>query len=201
VLRFFAAEPNDLGDDMDKTTQDFFVRMKELTGMTFDEIEALYLSSGLTKHSEIRSFFMDKTQLSYGYANTLVHLITKSDGASMADGKSMDELLEEIYSAKKIHLRPIHDAIMDEIYAFADFEIVPKKGYLSLKRKRQFVMVGPKSSLRIEIGINIKDLEGTERLIEQPKGSMCKFIVNVQTMEDIDSELIGWLKAAYDQSN
>jgi len=186
---------------MDKTTQEFFDKMKELTGKTFDEIEALYLSTGLTKHSEVRSFFMDKLQLSYGYANTLVHLITKSDGTSMAEGKNMEELLEEIYDAKKLHLRPIHDTIMDKIHAFGDFDIVPKKGYLSLKRKRQFAMVGPKSSTRIEIGINLKDIEGTERLVEQPKGSMCKFIVKVQTLEDIDPELTGWLKEAYDQSN
>ena len=186
---------------MDKTTQDFFDKMKELTGKTYEELEALYLSSGLTKHSEIRSFFMDKLQLSYGYSNTLVHLITKSDGTSMADGKSMDVLLEEIYDAKKIQLRPIHDAIMAEIQDFGDFEIVPKKGYLSLKRKRQFAMVGPKSSTRIEIGINIKDIDGTERLIEQPKGSMCKFIVKIQTIDDIDTELIGWLMEAYEQSN
>lgn len=186
---------------MDKTTEDFFVKMKELTGKTYEEIKGLYLSSGLTKHSDIRSFFMDKLKLSYGYANTLVHLIAKSDGTSMADGKSMEELLEEIYDAKKVQLRPIHDAIMDAIYDFGDFEVVPKKGYLSLKRKRQFAMIGPKSNTRIEIGINIKDIEGTEKLIEQPKGSMCKFIVKLQTMEDIDPELISWLQEAYNQSN
>ncbi len=186
---------------MDKTTQDFFVKMKELTGKTFEEIESLYLSSGLTKHSEVRTFFMDKLQLSYGFANTLVHLITRSDGTSMADGKTMEEILEDIYDTKKINLRPIHDAIMDEIQDFGDFEIIPKKGYLSLNRKRQFAMIGPKTTTRVEIGINIKDIEGTERLLEQPKGSMCKFIVKIQTPEDVDSELIQWLKEAYDQSN
>lgn len=186
---------------MDNSTQDFFDKMKALTGKTYEEIVALYTSSGLTKHSEIRSLFMDKLQLSYGYANTLVHLITKSDGTSMAEGKDMETLLEEIYDAKKSHLRPIHDAIMEKVQAFGTFEIVPKKGYLSLKRKRQFAMIGPKSSTRIEIGINIKDIEGTEKLIEQPKGSMCKFIVKIQSEDDIDSDLIGWLKEAYEQSN
>jgi len=186
---------------MDKTAEDFFVKMKALTGKTYEEIEGLYLSSGFTKHSDIRSFFMDGLELSYGYANTLVHLITKSDGTSMAEGKDMDVILEEIYDAKKVHLRPIHDAIMDAIYDFGDFEVVPKKGYLSLKGKRQFAMIGPKSSTRIEIGINIKDIEGTERLLEQPKGSMCKFIVKIQALEEMDSELMGWLKEAYDQSN
>lgn len=186
---------------MDKTSEDFFVKMKELTGKTQEELEAIYLGSGLTKHSEVRSLFIDQLQLSYGYSNTLVHLLTKSDGTSMAEGKDMEELLEEIYDSKKIQLRVIHDALIEKISAFGDFEIVPKKGYMSLKRKRQFAMIGPKSSTRIEIGINIKDRVGTERLIEQPKGSMCKFIVKVSAMNDIDSELLDWLNEAYLQSN
>ena len=111
---------------MEKTTQDFFDKMLELTGKTYDEINNLYLKSGLEKHGELRSFFMEHLQLSYGYANTLVHLITKSDGASMAIGKEMEVILEEIYSDKKKHLRPIHDAIMDQIFDFGEFEILPK---------------------------------------------------------------------------
>lgn len=185
---------------MEKTTQDFFDKMLELTGKTYDEINGLYLNSGLEKHGELRSFFMEQLQLSYGFANTLVHLITKSDGASMAVGKEMEVILEEIYSDKKKHLRPIHDAIMAQILEFGEFETLPKKGYLSLKRKSQFAMIGPKTNARMEIGINLKDFTGTDRLLEQPKGSMCKFIVKIEAMEDVDSELIGWLQEAYRQS-
>jgi len=31
---------SDRGDDIDKTTQDFFDKMKELTGKTYDEIDS-----------------------------------------------------------------------------------------------------------------------------------------------------------------
>ena len=186
---------------MDKNNQEFFDKMLELTGKTDVELNTLYVNSGLSKHSEIRSYFMEQLNLSYGYANTLVHLITKSDGSSMAIGKDLEVLLNAIYDDKKINLRPIHDLIMTEIEAFGEFEIAPKKGYISLKRKRQFAMIGPKTNTRMEIGLNIKDISGTDRLLEQPKGSMCKFIVKITTISEVDSELIGWIKEAYLQSN
>jgi len=42
----------------------------------------------------------------------------------------------------KAALRPIHDAFIAEIGKFGEFEIAPKKGYVSLRRKKQFAMIG-----------------------------------------------------------
>jgi hypothetical protein len=76
--------------------------------------------------------------------------------------------------------------------------VVPKKGYVSLRRKRQFAMIGPKTNTRFEVGINAKDLKKNTRLLEQPKGSMCNYIVNLADSREVDSELIAWLKSAYE---
>ena len=35
----------------------------------------------------------------------------------------------------------------------------------------------------------------TPRLLEQPKGSMCNYIVHVN---DVNSELVAWIKSAYE---
>ncbi len=86
------------------------------------------------------------------------------------------------------------------IETFGDFEVLPKKGYISLKRKKQFAMIGPKTNCRVEVGINAKDLVTHERLEEQPKGSMCQYIVKLKDLNDVDSELISWIKEAYEQS-
>ena len=185
---------------MDDAAERFMGKITEITGKTREEITRLYEQSALVKHSEIRALFMDKLLLSYGFANTLAHVIAGTDGASLAEGKDMQTLLDEIYSGKKAPFRPIHDLIMSEIEEFGPFETEPKKGYISLKRKRQFAMIGPKTNTRMEIGINLKDHAGTARLLEQPKGSMCRLIVNVESMDDVDHELIGWIKAGYEQA-
>ena len=77
---------------------------------------------------------------------------------------------------------------------------MPKKGYVSLRRKKQFAMIGPKTNTRFEVGINAKDFRKNPRLLEQPKGSMCNYIVNLADPQEVDSELVSWLKAAYEQA-
>ena len=75
---------------------------------------------------------------------------------------------------------------------------MPKKGYVSLRRKKQFVMIGPKTNTRFEVGINARDLKKNARLLEQPKGSMCNYIINVTDAQEVDPELVAWIKSAYE---
>lgn len=89
---------------------------------------------------------------------------------------------------------------MKHITKFGEFEIVPKKGYVSLRRRKQFAMIGPKTTTRFEVGINAKDFEKHPRLLEQPKGSICNYIVNLTDAKEVDSELIAWLKSAYESA-
>ncbi len=177
----------------------FIDKLTEMTGITFEIMQQVYKESGLSKHSEVRKLFMDKLQLSYGYANTLVHIIQGSDGASQAKDKDLSQVLDEIYTGKKEQFRPAHDRIMTLIEDMGPYEIKPKKGYVSLVHNKQFAMIGPKTNTRMEIGLNIKDMEGTDRLLAQPKGSMCKFIVKLSDIEEVDDELIQWIKMAYSQ--
>jgi hypothetical protein len=87
---------------------------------------------------------------------------------------------------------------MKEINKFGEFEIAPKKGYVSLRRKKQFAMLGPKTNTRFEVGINIKELKKNARLNEQPAGSMCNYIVNLTEAKEVNAELITWIKFAYE---
>ena len=73
-----------------------------------------------------------------------------------AAGLSTDDVLAAIYADKKAPLRPIHDALMAAIGRFGEFEIAPKKGYVSLRRKKQFAMIGPGSATRVDVGLNMK---------------------------------------------
>ena len=142
---------------MDKANKEFMDNITAKVGKSYQEIEKIYLDSHLTKHSEIRDLFKDQLGISYGYANTLTHIMSKTDGASQAEGKELSVLLNEIYSGKKEQFRPIHELVMARVATFGPFDIAPKKGYLSLRCKKQFAMIGPKTNTRMEIGINLVD--------------------------------------------
>ena len=183
---------------LDKAFQTQLDNIQKKTGKSLDELAAIVKKSGLTKHGEIRDYLKSELGLGHGDANALVHAVLQSDGQRAAEGKSDDAVLDEIYTGAKADMRPIHEKLMKEIVKFGEFEIVPKKGYVSLRRKKQFAMIGPKTNTRFEVGINAKDLKKNARLLEQPKGSMCNYIVNVTDAKEVDSELIAWIKSAYE---
>jgi hypothetical protein len=185
---------------VDKATQSQIDNIQKKTGKSLAEITVMVQGSGLSKHGEIRDFLKDKLGLGYGDANALTHAVLKSDGARAAEGKSAQTVLDELYSGPKAGFRPIHEALMGHIDTFGEFETVPKKGYVSLKRKRQFAMIGPKTNSRFEVGINAKELKQNKRLLEQPKGSMCNYVVNLTDVGEVDAELVGWIRSAYEQA-
>ena len=185
---------------LDKAVQTQIDNIQRKTGKSLAEIASLIKQSGLTKHSQVRDLLKNTLGLGYGDANALAHAIFKSDGTRAAEGKTLQTVLDEIYTGAKASFRPIHEALMKHINDFGEFDIVPKKGYVSLRRKKQFAMIGPKTNTRFELGINAKGLDNNKRLLVQPKGSMCNYIVNLTNALDVDAELIAWIKSAYDQS-
>jgi hypothetical protein len=186
--------------NLDQAIQTQINNIQKKTGKSLPELAELVRQSGLSKHGEIRDYLKGELSLGHGDANTLVHVVLQSDGTRAAEGKSEADVLAEIYTWAKAALRPIHDALMAEIFKFGEFEVQPKKGYVSLRRKKQFAMIGPATNTRVEVGLNVKDLLVDERLLAQPKGSMCNYIVRVVALDEVDADLIGWVRAAFDSA-
>jgi len=187
---------------VDKAFETQLKNIQARTGKSLEQLGATLRRSGLTKHGELRDFAKRELGLGHGDANTLVHTCLKSDGASAAaaKGASAGDVLAEIYAGPKADLRPIHDAFMAAIGKFGEFESAPKKGYVSLRRKKQFAMIGPGTKSRVDVGINMKGVKGTDRLVELPSGGMCQYKVAVTDARDVDKELIAWVKQAFDSA-
>jgi hypothetical protein len=187
---------------LEKAVETQLNHIQEKAGKSLEELSAIVHKSGLTKHAEIRAMLMQDLGLSYGDANALTHYALKSDGERAAEVKGLtdDGVVAEIYSGAKAGLRPIHDALMAAIETFGPFEILPKKGYVSLRRKKQFAMIGPATNTRVEIGLNIKELGDDDRLAVVPAGGMCSYKVKVSQASEVDDELINWIKQAYESA-
>ena len=183
----------------DKALQTQLRNIQTRTGKTLPELKKLLLSSGFQKHGELRKHAMQELGLGYGDANTLVHLALSADAPGAAD-KSLDEVLDGIYADKKASLRPIHDRLMKAIGKFGEFEVAPKKNYLSLRRKKQFATIGPATATRIDVGLNMKDVPATGRLLAEKPGGMCQYKVKLTDPKEVDAELLGWIRRAYDSA-
>ena len=189
-------------DTLKQAVQTQIDNIQKKTGKNFAELSAMVKDSGLTQHGQIREMLMRELALGYGDANALVHAVLQTDGTRLAEAKGLtaDTVLDEIYSGPRAVLRPIHDLLMKEISTFGDFEIVPKKNYVSLRRKKQFAMLGPGSNTRVDLGLNIKELHGDARLLEQPKGGMCNYIVRLTDPAQVNAEIFAWLRAAFESA-
>lgn len=188
--------------DIEKAIQTQLKNIQTKTGKSLDELTKIIKKSGLEKHGEIRDMLKKELGLGHGDANTLVHYALKSAAAfsDKPSGDSGGDFLAPIYTGAKALLRPIHEAIMDEVNKFGEFETAPKKTYISYRTKKQFAMIGPATNIRVEVGLNIKGLKATSRLEQLPAGQMCQYKVKITDPKQVDKELIGWIKQAYENS-
>ena len=187
---------------LDKARETQLKNIESKTGKSLAQVRALIKKSKLTKHGEIRERLGETFNLGYGDANALVHFALASDGqsAAQASGGSVTDVLDEIYSGPKSALRPIHDRVTAAVVKLGPFEIAPKKGYLSLRRQKQFAMLGPGTKGRLEIGLNMKGLKPGPRLTELPPGGMCQYKVFLTSPEEVNKELVDWLRTAYESA-
>jgi Domain of unknown function (DUF5655)/Domain of unknown function (DUF4287) len=164
------------------------------TGKTFAQLCKLIDASGLTKVGEQRAMLMDKLRLGYGDANMLALRAKEAAMPTAGDGDPLDAL----YAGPRAPLRKLHERLHAEISKLGTFETAPKKRYVSLRRKKQFAMLGPATKDTVELGLNAKALPASARLKALPPGGMCQYTVRLSKATDIDAELMKWMRAAYD---
>jgi len=162
------------------------------TGRSFADLCRLIADSGLSKVGEQRTMLMATLGLGYGDANTLALRARESAAPAPADA----DPLAAIYAGAKAPLRPLHERLSAAIDALGAHEKAPKKSYVSLRRKKQFATLGPATRDTIELGLNASGLPASARLKVLPAGGMCQYAVRISRPEEIDAELMGWVRAA-----
>jgi predicted transport protein len=184
--------------DMDDAVKNQIANLEKMTGKNFDEWIMIAKSSGFAKHGEIVKFLKTEHGMGHGYANLVTHKALQSDAGS----HGADDLLEAQYAGPKAALRSIYDKLAAEIAGFgSDIEFAPKKAYMSLRRKKQFACLQPSTAARFDVGINLKGIGFAGRLEKSGSwNAMVSHRVRVQDIKQVDKELIGWLRQAYDQA-
>lgn len=188
-----------MSNTVDSQTQTMIGNIPEKTGKELEEWYKLIRESGLQKHGEMMKLMKESYGVSHGFAN-LIALLYREQEAGGAPVK--EDLVSTQYTGAKEGLRPIYDALIEELRKFgSDVEIAPKKNYVSLRRSKQFAIVQPSTKTRVDLGLNLKEYPPTERLeAGNIFNGMCTHRVQLETISDLDEEVIHWLRIAYDQA-
>ena len=166
------------------------------TGKTAEEFAYIVKEAGLGKHGQIVGYLKAEHGLTHGNANLLAHRVREiMDGGPRSD----EDLLAAQYAGQKAHLRPI----LDDLCALAvglggDVEVVAQKTGVSLRRTKQFALVQAPSSKRVTLGLNLDETPDDERVSET--AGMCSHRVVLTHEDEIDDDVAGWIRLAYERA-
>jgi hypothetical protein len=182
----------------EEMTESMIRNYKESTGKTLEEWLTIIADSKLAKHGEIVKFLKADYGIGHGYANLAAHKHLNSN--AFAKKETGEDLVTPQYADAKAALKSIYDSLVGLIQKFgSDIEFSPKKAYVSVRRGKQFAIIQPSTATRVDVGINLKGEAPTKRL--EASGSfnaMVSHRVRVASVKEVDAELAGWLKKAYD---
>jgi len=171
---------------------DPFQNLHEKTGRTMLEWFAVLEATGLEKHSDLMRVLKSDHGVSHGFANGIA-LQFRSRGQTPSD----DDLVEAQYTGAKAPLRPVYEALVSAATALGpDVEVSPKRTAVSLRRSKQFAVIEAASAKRIQLGLQLPGAAIGDRL--RAGNAMCSHRVDVTEPGEVDEELVGWLRDAYD---
>lgn len=171
-------------------------------GKTMAQWSAIIAASGLTRHQDVVGLLKTEHGLPHGAAHRVSLTVRQLPAPGEAGPAPAGDPAGALYTGRKAALRPLHEALMTAILALGDdVEVAPKKGYLSLRRGRQFAMIQPSGAGRIDVGLILPGTPETRPgpRLESAAGFNALFThrVRVPAGADIDPELTAWLRLAY----
>lgn len=169
--------------------------LRAKTGKGLDEWVTIARATGISGHMALVNHLKSDHGLGHGYANMIVHAANASSSLSQDD----DALVDAAFDGAKAHWRPLYDWLIQLVQGFGDdVELAPKKGYVSLRRKKQFALLMPSTKDRFDVGLALKGEEPVGRLeVAGSWNAMVSHRVRIAAGEEAGADLAGWLKAAY----
>ena len=182
--------------DVDVALQSQIRNIETTYGKPLDHWFAVIDASGLTKHNEVVAMLKADHGLAHGAAHRISLLARQRQDAGAA---APPDPADALYAGAKAGFRPLHDALLGQVRVLGALDIAPKKGYLSLRRRKQFAMVQPSTTTRIDLGLILPPATPASNRLESAAkfNSLFTHRVRITAATDLDDELRGWLATAY----
>jgi hypothetical protein len=133
-----------------------------------------------------------------GYAQSL--LVMERFGYPDFLVASADQLIDGQYT-DRAQLRPIFDAIINAALGLGEVTIQARKTYVSLvSPRRTFARVQPTTKNRVDVGLRLAGQNPDGRLQPSTIHETMKVQIGLTSVDQVDAELLGWLRRAYDEN-
>ena len=183
--------------DSPKGPASYFPSIERTYGRPIAVWKALMRGSGLASHKELVEWLKSAHGFGHGHANAITaHLLSEGTKRGTAD-----ELVDSLFGAKKAHWRAVYDRLLGEARKLGDVTVVPKKTVVGLATRAQFALLQPSTPERFDVGLKLPGVAATGRLEEAGSwNTMMTHRVRIAGESDINAELLGWIKQAYERS-
>ena len=182
--------------------QAYLDTIKTKTGKSPEDFLQLAQSKGLleedVKTGQIVSWLKEDYGLGQGHAMALIVTFN----AATKPKQSTDERTAMHFSGKRAHWRSAYDDLVNQVSGFGtDVSIKLGSSYVSLLRNGKKFGIVQITADRMDIGIKLKGVEATNRFeLAGSWNSMVTHRVRINEANDLDDEVLRWLKQAYNAS-
>jgi predicted transport protein len=135
--------------------------------------------------------------LGHGQASLVIDWVDRPETFEEADPATLVEAMlkrKEAVHPILTHLTSVIGELGDDV------KVEPRRTYIAFSRVRQFAVLQPSTATRLDVGLVLTGAQETPRL--RPAGSFgsgrISHRVSLAHEDEIDAELTGWLRDAYD---
>ena len=133
-----------------------------------------------------------------GYAQTL--LVMERFGYPDFLVTPADKLIDGQY-ADRPQLRPILYAIISAVAGFGEVVVQARKTYISLvSPRRTFARLQPTTKTRLDLGLRLEGQKPEGRLQPSTIHETMGLQISLTSVEQVDDEVLRWLRRAYDEN-
>jgi hypothetical protein len=186
--------------DVDSALQSQVRNIESTYGRTPEQWFEVIDKSALTRHNDVVLMLKTDHGMAHGAAHRVSLLARARASGQGAAPTELTAVVDELYSGRRAALRPLHEELMSTVLALGEVEVAPKKGYLSLRRRKQFAKVQPSTATRIDLGLILPTGTRSDNRLESASSFNALFThrVRISSSAHIDDQVVGWLRAAYD---
>jgi predicted transport protein len=174
-------------------------KLEPETGKTFEQWVVVAQKSGLEKHKALTDHMKKSHGLNHNQAQWIAWGVT--DPGRIEQYDKPQDLVANLYSGKKEHLRPIYDALLQQGLGLDDdVSTNVCKTYTSLAAGTQFAIVVPKTQKSVDLELALPPQTQVQGRLEEVKSSNPKFTfrVRISDISEVDDEVTALMQKASD---